>query len=110
MYYLYFKFILESRLFLFLVKFLTKKWYFDIVYNILSRIFLKFIFNYLFFKGDRGFLELIGPLGITRLISKLKTIFIKYENNNLFQYFIILVISFLSCIIICILFFIIIII
>jgi NADH:ubiquinone oxidoreductase subunit 5 (subunit L)/multisubunit Na+/H+ antiporter MnhA subunit len=52
--------------------FFIKKWYFDNIYN-------KFVVNIFFFIGyhisfkllDRGLFELIGPLGITRLISNL---------------------------------------
>jgi len=105
-YFVLLKNILNNFFFRQIVKFLTKKWYFDVVYNVISRIFLSFIFKFLFFRGDRGFLELVGPLGFTTLINKVKIYFIKYENLNLLQYFYVLFLSFFFLIILLLFFFI----
>lgn len=70
-----------------LIKFLTKKWYFDIVFSIFVRKLFSFIFYYLFLRGDRGFLELMGPLGSVFLINFIKRKFIYYENLSLFGLF-----------------------
>lgn len=89
------KWLLEFKFIKLLIYFLTKKWYFDVVYNIISRILLKFLFNYLFFKGDRGFLEIIGPLGLTRFVGQIKKTFTYFENFDLFNFFKVLIICFL---------------
>lgn len=50
--------------------FFNKKWYFDIIYNhyIVYRI-LYFGYNISFKLVDRGIIELLGPLGLVRLIA-----------------------------------------
>jgi NADH-ubiquinone oxidoreductase chain 5 len=70
--------IFESRLisltvyknFYYFYSFLIKKWYFDVIYNhyIVHNV-LYFGYNISFKLIDRGLIELIGPLGITRLIT-----------------------------------------
>jgi proton-translocating NADH-quinone oxidoreductase chain L len=82
-----FSWILEITFIRRLIKFLTKKWYFDIVFSVLVRKLFSFIFYYLFLLGDRGFLELMGPLGSVYLINFIKNRFVKYENLSLFGIF-----------------------
>ena len=67
--------------------FFIKKWYFDNIYN-------KFIVNTFFFIGyhisfkllDRGLFELIGPLGITRLISNLIKKISNLQSGLIYHY------------------------
>ena len=52
--------------------FLVKKWYFDIIYNeIIVKNVLKFGYVISFKMIDRSLLELLGPLGIVRVLKNL---------------------------------------
>jgi NADH-ubiquinone oxidoreductase chain 5 len=67
--------------------FFIKKWYFDNIYN-------KFVVNTFFFIGyhisfkllDRGLFELIGPLGITRLVSNLTKKVSNLQSGLIYHY------------------------
>jgi NADH-ubiquinone oxidoreductase chain 5 len=53
-----------------LYSFFSKKWYFDLIYNtFIVRTILNFGYNISFKFIDRGLIELIGPLGIVRILS-----------------------------------------
>jgi proton-translocating NADH-quinone oxidoreductase chain L len=81
-----FKWILNNALIKKIHRFLIKKWYFDIIYMFLSRKFLNFCFNYLFFYGDRGFLEIITSTGLVRFFKKILIKISFFENNNILGY------------------------
>jgi len=64
----YFKISLSLK---WLYTFLIKKWYFDIIYNkfiVLNVLSLGF---FTFKEIDRGFIEIIGPLGIVKFFKKI---------------------------------------
>jgi hypothetical protein len=44
-------------------------------------------FNIFFLKIDRGFLELLGPLGFTRLLYNLSLIYINIFQNGYLKYY-----------------------
>jgi len=47
-------------------RFLSAKWYFDLVYNeIINRSLLKLAYSHIFSLQDKGILELFGPLGLS---------------------------------------------
>jgi NADH-ubiquinone oxidoreductase chain 5 len=90
--YNFFKIFLKYK---WLYIFLIKKWYFDIVYNkffVLNTINLGF---FTFKEIDRGLIEIIGPLGITRalniIISKLTIL----RSGYLYHYLFLIIISIL---------------
>jgi NADH-ubiquinone oxidoreductase chain 5 len=74
--------------------FFIKKWYFDNIYN-------KFIVNTFFFIGyhisfkllDRGLFELIGPLGIIRLISNLIKKISSLQSGLIYHYILIMILG-----------------
>ncbi len=74
--------------------FFVKKWYFDIIYN-------KFIVNIFFYIGyhisfkllDRGLFELIGPLGIIRLISTLIKKVSNLQSGLIYHYIFIMILG-----------------
>jgi NADH-ubiquinone oxidoreductase chain 5 len=89
--YLYFKSFLANInnyvKFYYLYKFLSKKWYFDEIYN-------GYIVNYIFFFGykisfkiiDRGFIEIFGPLGLTRYLNFISIKFSNYQSGLIYHY------------------------
>jgi NADH-ubiquinone oxidoreductase chain 5 len=74
--------------------FFVKKWYFDNIYN-------KFIVNLFFYIGynisfkllDRGLFELIGPLGLTRLISSLIYKVSNLQSGLIYHYIFIMILG-----------------
>ena len=83
----------------YLYSFLVKKWYFDVIYNeFLVKNITDFGY-YISFKGvDRGLLELIGPLGIIRILK----IFIKkissFQTGLIYHYIFFIVLGLISII------------
>ena len=80
----------------YIYKFLSKKWYFDNIYN-------KFIALYLFNFGykisfkiiDRGYFELLGPLGIVRIFNFLSIRSSFFQSGLIYHYILIIFISFI---------------
>lgn len=85
--------LISTRLFLnnnvhkFLCFLINKKWFVDIVYN---RLFvfplLRFGYNISFKNLDRGFIELVGPFGITKLIFVWSAIISKIQTGQITHY------------------------
>lgn len=82
----FFNKIMKNHLFLFLFRFLQKKWYFDILYAYFSRFILNFSFNNFLLLWDRGFLEFFGPLGGTRFFYGLTQIVRGFQTGELKYY------------------------
>jgi NADH-quinone oxidoreductase subunit L len=78
--------IMKSSFFLFLFRFLQKKWYFDILYAYFSRYILNFSYNNLLLLWDRGFLESFGPLGGTRILYNITYFVRSFQNGDLKYY------------------------
>nr|YP_009325917.1 NADH dehydrogenase subunit 5 [Vertebrata lanosa]APC24958.1 NADH dehydrogenase subunit 5 [Vertebrata lanosa] len=78
------------NLFFFII---NKKWYFDFFYNRLI-VYPLLNFGYLIsYKNlDRGFIELIGPVGITFLVRKIFNIIISLQTGQITHY-----IFFITC-------------
>jgi NADH:ubiquinone oxidoreductase subunit 5 (subunit L)/multisubunit Na+/H+ antiporter MnhA subunit len=67
--------------------FLIKKWYFDLIYNnIFSYGLLNFFYIIPFKLVDRGFIELIGPLGIVRSLNILSLIASRVQTGFIYNY------------------------
>ena len=74
--------------------FLSKKWYFDIIYNqYLARYFLYFGYHVSFKTIDRGLIELVGPFGITNLIKKLSQNISKLQTGLIYHYIFVMVLG-----------------
>ena len=67
--------------------FLTKKWYFDIIYNeFLVRTCLNFGYKISFKLLDRGVIELIGPFGIVKVVTNLVRRVSLLQTGFIFNY------------------------
>ena len=70
--------------------FLIKKWYFDIIYNKFIVYNVLSVGFFTFKHIDRGIIEIIGPLGIVRLINilinKVKTLHTSYISDYVFLF------------------------
>ena len=81
------KLFLNSKNLRFLYFFINKRWFFDLIYNYIINYFYKISFNIFFIKIDRGFLEILGPLGLTRLFYNLSNNYINYFQSGFFKYY-----------------------
>jgi len=80
-------FIVKKSIFRYAYFFLSKKWYFDLLYNNIFVFNLLSAFYLLTFKIiDRGLIELFGPLSLVRLISKFSAIFSLIQTGFLYNY------------------------
>jgi len=68
-------------------RFLNKKWYFDKIYNFyIVQSILKFGYNVSFKTLDKGFIELLGPYGLTKSISLVTNKYLKLQSGYLYHY------------------------
>lgn len=81
----------SHKFFCFLI---NKKWYWDVIYN---RFFVYPILNFGYltsFKNlDRGFIELAGPYGLTKIIYKCSKIVSKVQTGQITHYLFFMVIG-----------------
>merc|ERR1711862_377988 len=67
--------------------FLNKKWFFDKLYNeIFSQFFFKIAYTISYKIIDRGAFEIIGPTGISSVISNTARKFHRAQTNSLYHY------------------------
>ena len=71
----------------YIYSFFSKKWYFDNIYNtyIVNNI-LHFGYHISFKLLDRGLIELIGPLGITRTLSAITKKTSQFQSGLIYHY------------------------
>jgi NADH:ubiquinone oxidoreductase subunit 5 (subunit L)/multisubunit Na+/H+ antiporter MnhA subunit len=82
-----YKILMANKFFIFLYGFLQKKWFFDVIYASFSRFVLNNIsYSQLLNLWDRGFLEMIGPLGGTRFLSFISANLRLLQSGNLSLY------------------------
>ena len=98
LFYLYFfnSFILDLRKnwFLNIYKFLSKKWYFDLIYNhFILKIFFFFSYFISFKLIDRGFIEVLGSLGIIRFSKNYSIILSKFHSGFIYHYIFLIIIG-----------------
>ena len=68
-------------------KFLSAKWYFDLIYNeILNRFLLQFAYDTIFSLQDKGVLELFGPLGISSVAFTIAFELKKMQMGRVYYY------------------------
>nr|AHX02512.1 NADH dehydrogenase subunit 5 [Schimmelmannia schousboei] len=85
---IYFK---SYRFFSFLI---NKKWYWDVLYNKFFVYPLLHFGYFVSFKNlDRGFIELIGPYGLTKLVPKWSRNFIKLQTGQITHYIFFMIFS-----------------
>ena len=85
-----FKFVLKFKLSTVgrvLVIFFNKKWFFDLIYNEFIGIpFLKKCYSTIFEPLDKGFLEYIGPFGVTKVTEILARGVSRLQTGHISQY------------------------
>jgi hypothetical protein len=66
---------------------LSKKWYFDLIYNhFILKIFFFFSYFISFKLIDRGFIELFGSLGLIRFSKNYSIILSKFHSGFIYHY------------------------
>lgn len=98
--YNYFKLGLSNLIFyldfFYFYKFLNKKWYFDNIYNkFITYKLLDFSYNISFKLLDRGYFELLGPLGLVRIFNLFSTRISFLQTGLIYHYLLIVFISFI---------------
>ena len=67
--------------------FLNKKWFFDKVYNeIIGQFLFKFGYNISYKIIDRGIIEVLGPMGLSRIIYKQATFMNNLQTSYIYHY------------------------
>ena len=70
-----------------LYNFFSKKWFFDKVYNeYITQSLFKFSYNTSYKLVDRGIIEILGPMGLSSLITKKAKIFYKLQTGSIYHY------------------------
>jgi NADH-ubiquinone oxidoreductase chain 5 len=86
-----------SMLGLKLYTFLNKKWFFDKIYNeIIGQFFLNAAYNLTYKQIDRGLIELIGPYGLSNLVSRIALTLRMLQTGFFYDYALAMVISLIS--------------
>ena len=91
-------FVIKSSFFLknlhFSFFFISKKWYFDFMYNsFLVYPLLNFGYKISYKNLDRGFIELIGPVGISVIVKKISSGLIYLQSGQLTHYIFMILLS-----------------
>jgi NADH:ubiquinone oxidoreductase subunit 5 (subunit L)/multisubunit Na+/H+ antiporter MnhA subunit len=77
--------------------FLSKKWYFDLLYNkYIVSFFFKVSYFVTFKYIDRGVLEYLGPLGLVRAFNSLSNNLSKLQSGYVFHYIFLIILSLIS--------------
>lgn len=74
-------------------RFFVKKWYFDLIYNLFVFKLLAFFYHITFKLIDRGLIELLGPLGFSRIIFLLASVFSFFHSGYIYSYIFIILLS-----------------
>ena len=78
----------KSKLFNSFYKFLVQKWYFDYLQNeYIGKFILQNSFKYIFKMIDKGFLEIIGPMGLLRVIFFISYNLKKYLQSGIVYFY-----------------------
>lgn len=80
-----------------LYNFLINKWYFDFLYNVfIAKFFLRLAYNYAFKLLDKGFIELLGPMGITYTLHRASIFIKKQQTGFVYNYICIILLFFVN--------------
>lgn len=67
--------------------FLNKKWFFDKIYNeFIVQRFLNWGYHYTYKTIDRGFIEMVGPFGLSKVATGNSNILAKLQTGSLYDY------------------------
>jgi len=70
-----------------LYNFLNKKWFFDKIYNeYLNQVFLKFGYHTSYKTIDRGFIEMVGPFGLSKTVFKKSQLLSNLQTGSVYDY------------------------
>jgi len=70
-----------------LYNFLNKKWFFDKVYNeFINQSLLKFGYHLSYKAVDRGFIEMIGPFGLSKTVMKKSRLLSNLQTGSFYDY------------------------
>jgi len=70
-----------------LYNFLNKKWFFDKVYNeYLNQVVLKFGYHVSYKTIDRGFIEMVGPFGLSKTVLKKSQSLSNLQTGSVYDY------------------------
>jgi len=70
-----------------LYNFLNKKWFFDKVYNeYFNQVFLKFGYHVSYKIIDRGFIEMVGPFGLSKTVLKKSQSLSQLQTGSVYDY------------------------
>jgi proton-translocating NADH-quinone oxidoreductase chain L len=76
--------------------FLSKKWYFDKIYNEFINKKLVLFGYFISFKGlDKGFVEILGPYGIKTSFNSLSKVFSKLQTGFIHHYAFVMLLGFI---------------
>jgi len=86
--------IKKTRTYKYIYNFLSRKWYFDRLYNeILGQKILFFSYTFAYKDIDRGLIEILGPSGLINLVSNIQQNIKNYQSGTIFHYLFIFAIS-----------------
>ena len=79
--------LMKHKYFLNIVFLINKKWYWDVLYNkLIVYPLLNFGYKVSFKNLDRGFIELIGPYGLSKLIPKWSIMLVSLQTGQIIHY------------------------
>jgi hypothetical protein len=79
--------IKQTKIFKYIFNFLSKKWYFDKLYNtIISQNVLNYSYYFTYKDLDRGALEILGPTNITNMVFQNSESLKKLQSGNVFHF------------------------
>ena len=92
--------LLTTRTFNRLYTFISKKWFVDQLYNnLFNQTWANLSFKATYKDIDKGFIEFVGPTGVSKFLTLISSIFRLQQSGNYFDY-IVLMFFFLNLIII----------
>jgi len=83
-----------------LYNFLNRKWFFDKFYNeFINQSFLNFGYHVSYKAIDRGFIEMIGPFGLSKTVMKKSSLLSVLQSGSVYDYALWMFLSFIFAII-----------
>ena len=83
-----YNFIITSKNIKYIYFFFNKRWFFDLIYNFfITKFIYKVSLNVFIQKIDRGFLEILGPLGFIRLNYIFAKIYLNFYQKGYLKFY-----------------------
>jgi len=80
-----------------LYTFLNKKWFFDRFYNeFINQVFLNFGYHVSYKAIDRGFIEMVGPYGLSKTVLMKSRVLSNLQTGSVYDYSLWIFIGFIS--------------